>query len=57
MVCDPKLILQISGTFQETCRKRHHKTEEADNAVEKVLSQLSSCCDELWKIAIEPEKQ
>ena len=38
LVCDPNLILQISGTFQQTCRKLHRKTEEADNAVKVVLS-------------------
>ena len=42
--------MQISGTFQETCRKLHHKTEEADNAVKEVLSKLSSCCDESGKM-------
>ena len=53
LVCDPKLILQISGTFQETCRKLHRKTEEADNAVKEVLSKLSSCCDELGKMDLD----
>ena len=53
LVCDPKLILQISGTFQQTCWKLHHKTEEADNAVKEVLSKLSSCCDELGKIDLD----
>ena len=56
LVCDPKLILQISGTlkFQETytCRKLHRKKEfeEVDNAVKELLSKLSGCCDELGKI-------
>ena len=53
MVCDPKLILQISGTFQQSCRKLHRKTEEADNAVKVVLSKLSSCCDELGKMDLD----
>ena len=53
LVCDPKLILQISGTFQQTCRKLHRKTEEADNAVKVVLSKLSSCCDELGKMGLD----
>ena len=53
MVCDPKLILQISGTFQETCPKLHCKTEEVDNAVKEVLSKLSSCCDELGKMDLD----
>ena len=41
LVCGPKLILEISSSFQETCRKLHRKTEEADNAVKEVLSKLS----------------
>lgn len=53
LVCDPKLILQISGTFQQSCRKLHRKTEEADNAVKVVLSKLSSCCDELGKMDLD----
>ena len=53
LVCDPKLILQISGTFQQTCRKLHRKTKEADNAVNVVLSKLSSCCDKLGKIDLD----
>ena len=53
LVCDPKLILQISGTFQETYQKLHRKTEEADNAVKVVLSKLSSCCDELGKMDLD----
>ena len=53
LVCDPKLILQISGTFQETCRKLHRKTEEADNAVKELLSKLSDCCDELGKMDLD----
>jgi len=52
-VYDPKLILQISGTFQQSCRKLHRKTEEADNAVKVVLSKLSSCCDELGKMDLD----
>ena len=53
LVCDPKLILQISGTFQETCRKLHQKTEEADNAVKELLSKLSDWCDELGKMDLD----
>ena len=53
LVCDPKLILRISGTFQQTYRKLHRKTEEADNAVKVVLSKLSSCCDELGKMDLD----
>ena len=53
LVCDPKLILQISGTFQQSCRKLHRKTEEADNAVKVVLPKLSSCCDELGKMDLD----
>ena len=53
LVCDPKLILQISGTFQQSCQKLHRKTEEADNAVKEVLSKLSSCCDELGKMDLD----
>ena len=53
LVCEPKLILQISGTFQETRQKLHRKTEEADNAVNEVLSELSSCCDELGKMDLD----
>ena len=45
-----------SGTFQETCRKLHRKTEEADNAVKEVLSKLSSCCDELGKMHMDLDK-
>ena len=55
LVCDPKLILQISGTFQETCRKPHRKTEEADNAVKELLSKLSDC-DELGKMDLDELK-
>ena len=50
LVCDPKLILQISGTFQQTCQKLHRKTAKADNAVKVVLSKLSSCCVELGRL-------
>ena len=39
--------------FQETCRKRHRKTEEADNAVKVVLLKLSSRCDELGKMDLD----
>ena len=53
LVCDPKLILQISGTFQQSCRKLHRKTEEADNALKVVLPKLSSCCDELGKMDLD----
>ena len=53
LVCDPKLILQISGTFQQSCQKLHRKAEEADNAVKVVLSKLSSCCDELGKMDLD----
>ena len=53
LVCDPKLILQISGTFQQSCRKLHRKTEEADNAAKLVLSKLCSCCDELGKMDLD----
>ena len=53
LVCDPKLILQISGTFQQSCRELHRKTKEADNAVKVVLSKLSSCCDELGKFDLD----
>ena len=53
LVCDPKLILQISGTFQQTYRKLHRKAEEADNAVKVMLSKLSSCCDELGKMDLD----
>ena len=53
LVCDPKLILQISGTFQQTCRKLHRKTEESDNAVKEVLSKLSSFCDQLGKMDLD----
>ena len=49
----PKLILQISGTFQETCRKLHRKTEEAGNAVKELLSKLFDCCDELGKMDLD----
>ena len=41
VVCDPKFILQIPGTFQETCQKLHCKTEVADNAMNELLSKLS----------------
>ena len=53
LVCDPKLILQMSGTFQQSCRELHCKTKEADNAVKVALSKLSSCCDELGKIDLD----
>ena len=53
LVCDPKLILQISGTFQETCRKPHRKTEEADNVVKELPSKLSDCLDELGKMDLD----
>ena len=53
LVCHPKLLHQISGTFQATCRKLHCKTEEADNAVKVVLSKLSSCCDKLGKMNLD----
>ena len=53
LVCNPKLILHISGTFQQSCRKLHRKTEEADNAVKVVLSKLPSCCDELGKMDLD----
>ena len=53
LVCNPKLILQISGIFQQTCQKLHRKTEEADNAVKVVLSKQSSCCDELGKMDLD----
>ena len=53
LVCNPMLILQISGTFQQTCRKLHRKAEEADNAVKVVLSKLSSCCDKLGKMDLD----
>ena len=53
LVCDPKLILQISGAFQQSCQKLHCKTEEAGNAVKVVLSKLSSCCDELGKMDLD----
>ena len=53
LVCDPKLILQISGTFQQTCRKLHRKTEEAGNAVKELLSKLFDCCDELGKMDLD----
>ena len=45
--CDPKLVLQISGTFQRKFRNLHHKTEEADNAA---AVKLSGYCDELGKM-------
>ena len=52
LVCDPKLILQISGTFQQSW-KLHRKTEEANNSVKVVLSKLSSCCDELGRMDLD----
>ena len=53
LVCDPKLILQIPCTFEEICRKLHHKTEEADNTVKELMSKLSGCCDELGKLDLD----
>ena len=47
LVCDPKLISQIFGTFQETCQRLHGKTEEADSAIKELLSKLFDCCDKL----------